>query len=298
MYPTFTQLERVVATAQYGSYSAAASELYISTQAVSRSVHELEQTLNVQLFESRGKRLQTTWAGAAVCRYAVDALEAKSGIKQVALNTVTRADIPCGSLAVAVANSPFRGRMFRQEDFAAFRRLYPRVRLKVLFFAGSGCLAALHEGMAAAALVAGKPDYEGLHSVKIRTITPQLLVSSHHELAGKSAATFADLHGRKLAVPHDFRCCKAVVEKRLAEQGIRPRFVAVEMSEARHRAFLDQGGALLVSNDEHLLEVFSDTTMIPFVPQDRIALPCYFVWRKSAETPEVALLRQCLRSAG
>ena len=122
-----------------------------------------------------------------------------------------------------------------------------------------------------------------------------LLVSTRHELAAKECVAFSDLHGRKLAVPHDFRSYKEVVERRFAQEGVRPRYVALEMSEARHRAFLrDEGGALLVSHDARLCEAFPDTVMIPFKEKERIALPYYYVWREGRETALVSALRRCL----
>lgn len=295
MSPSFSQLERFVATARKGSYSAAAGDLSVTPQAVSKSVHDLEQKLNVQLLESYGRQLRPTDAGGRVYRYAVDALDARGGIRGVTPIGEDGAAQLRGSLSVAVANIPLRGRVFREEDFAAFRRACPRAKLRVSFFAGSGCLAALDAGMADAALVVGKPEREDLRAARIRTMALCLLVSSRHDLAAKECVAFSDLHGKKLAVPHDFRSYKEVVERRFAQEGVRPRYVALEMSEARHRAFLcDENGALLVSNDARLRETFPDTVMIPFKEKDCIALPYYYVWRAGRDTALVAMLRRCL----
>lgn len=295
MSPSFSQLERFVATARKGSYSAAAEDLFVTPQAVSKSIHDLESKLHVQLLEARGKQLKPTDAGGRVYRYAVDALDARGGIRDVTPAGEGGVAQLRGSLSVVVANIPLRGRVFREEDFEPFRRAYPLVELQVSFFAGSGCLAALDAGMADAALVAGKPEREDLHASWMRTMALRLLVSTRHELAAKERVAFSDLHGRKLAVPHDFRSYKEVVERRFAQEGVRPRYVALEMSEARHRAFLrDEGGALLVSHDARLCEAFPDTVMIPFKEKERIALPYYYVWREGHETALVAALRRCL----
>ena len=81
MSPSFSQLERFVATARKGSYSAAAEDLFVTPQAVSKSIHDLESKLHVQLLEARGKQLKPTDAGGRVYRYAVDALDARGGIR-------------------------------------------------------------------------------------------------------------------------------------------------------------------------------------------------------------------------
>ena len=139
MSPSFSQLERFVATARKGSYSAAAEDLFVTPQAVSKSIHDLESKLHVQLLEARGKQLKPTDAGGRVYRYAVDALDARGGIRDVTPAGEGGVAQLRGSLSVVAANIPLRGRVFREEDFEPFRRAYPLVELQVSFFAGSGC---------------------------------------------------------------------------------------------------------------------------------------------------------------
>ena len=139
MSPSFSQLERFVATARKGSYSAAAEDLFVTPQAVSKSIHDLESKLHVQLLEARGKQLKPTDAGGRVYRYAVDALDARGGIRDVTPAGEGGVAQLRGSLSVVMANIPLRGRVFREEDFEPFRRAYPLVELQLSFFAGSGC---------------------------------------------------------------------------------------------------------------------------------------------------------------
>lgn len=296
MSPSFEQMERFVATVRLGSYSAAADDLCVTPQTVSKSIHDLERKLNVQLFEARGKRLQPTYRGGAVYRYAVDALDARTEMHHMSLVDAQPPKAIKRSLSLAITTSPLRGRVFRESDFTPFCRAYPQISLKTMLFAGSACLAALESGMAQAAVIAGKPVCEGVRMAKIRTVELHALVSSRHLFAGRKTVTLADLHREKLAVPYDFRCCKTVVEQRLAQQGVKPHYVPLEMNEARHRAFLqEEGGVLLVSPDSHLHDMFPGTTLIAFAAQDRISLPYYFAWREGNETPEVALMCQYLR---
>ena len=48
MSPSIEQLDRFVRSARAGSYSAAAQELYVSPQTVSKSVHDMEHKLNTE----------------------------------------------------------------------------------------------------------------------------------------------------------------------------------------------------------------------------------------------------------
>lgn len=63
MLITAQALNVVVATARHGSFAAAAEELHKVPTALSYTVHKLEHTLGVRLFERDGKHLRLTEAG-------------------------------------------------------------------------------------------------------------------------------------------------------------------------------------------------------------------------------------------
>lgn len=50
-----SQLEYFVATVQYGSFAQAGKALFVTPQAVSRAVNDLEKELEVKLLEKDGK---------------------------------------------------------------------------------------------------------------------------------------------------------------------------------------------------------------------------------------------------
>ena len=60
---TYTQMECFLESARTGSFSKAASVLYISQQTVSRQVHAMEEELGVLLFDRNSKGIVLTDAG-------------------------------------------------------------------------------------------------------------------------------------------------------------------------------------------------------------------------------------------
>lgn len=76
MIPTerFKGIETFVATADAGSFTAAAEQLHLTSSAVSKSVARLEERLGVRLFERTTRRLAMTDAGAAFYRTCVRVL--------------------------------------------------------------------------------------------------------------------------------------------------------------------------------------------------------------------------------
>lgn len=299
MSPSIVQLERFVRSARSGTYSAAADELYVSPQAVSKSVHDMEDKLHLQLFECEGKRLRPTPIGGAVLRYASEALDSIEQIRLISGEGDLPKPVSRGRIDVAVACSPLRGSTYGERDFERFRHMYPQVELNLSFCAGSTCLAALGSGGVDAAIVIGPVDDERFDSARVRVWWLSLLVSRKSSVAARGFATLADLGGFRLAAPYDFRCCKEVVSARLAERGIEPRFTSLEMRVDRHLGFLrDEGGAMLVVADERLGELFPGCVAVPFAACDRIALPAHFAWRKDAQGPWPKLLANYLRVCG
>lgn len=91
MSPSIEQLDRFVRSARAGSYSAAAQELYVSPQTVSKSVHDMEHKLNIVLFEPTGRRLRPTARGAQVLHRASEVLEGVDDIRRICGDGACRA---------------------------------------------------------------------------------------------------------------------------------------------------------------------------------------------------------------
>ena len=69
-----SQLEYFVTTVQYGSFTMAAKELFVTPQAVSKSVGDLERELHVQLCEKSGRCVKPTEFGRMFAARASEAL--------------------------------------------------------------------------------------------------------------------------------------------------------------------------------------------------------------------------------
>ena len=292
MSPSIEQLDRFVRSARAGSYSAAAQELYVSPQTVSKSVHDMEHKLNIVLFEPTGRRLRPTARGAQVLHRASEVLEGVDDIRRICGDGGLSSAAGASRLRVAVASSPLRGSVMLERDFCDFRRRCPRVALDVSFLSSGSCLSELRSGAVDAAVVPGRPGAEGLVSERVNSVELRLLVSRGHALA------LADLEGALLAEPYDSRWLKATVLELLSLHGVRPRMASLEMSAARHHGFLhEDGGAVLVICDGRYPEQFPDVEAVPFAEGEGMELPTYLAWRREAPAAWMAALAECLRGS-
>ena len=96
--PTLRQLELFVAATQHGSFAAAADAMYVTPNAVSSAVTELETVFNTQLFiRRRAKGLTTTTTGRDLVEHARQLLQQAH---ELTLAIGNRDDVPRGSVKV------------------------------------------------------------------------------------------------------------------------------------------------------------------------------------------------------
>lgn len=95
----FRQLEAFIAIVQLGSFAAAAMRLNATQSAISARVQELENSLGVELFDRRRRRVQLTPKGRELLEYAERAMDLASQIK----HRVGAPEILSGIVRVGVA---------------------------------------------------------------------------------------------------------------------------------------------------------------------------------------------------
>ena len=112
-------------TARLGSLSAAAESLHVSQPAASKTVRELEDILNAQLFDRRGRRLALTRAGKIFQQYAGTALaDLERGQRLLS-------DLPQRQRKLAVGVLPTAATGLFPDAAARFRETHPDCTLRV-----------------------------------------------------------------------------------------------------------------------------------------------------------------------
>lgn len=121
------QFEYVNAVAEYHSMNAAAQHLHVSQQNISKSIKQLEKSLNVEIFKRTQKGAFLTTKGAVVAQFAKEQLEAYQNLKEE-LWSLQKEKIS-GQLVVCTMNSGTC--MVVPEMLSKFYKSYPNVDLKI-----------------------------------------------------------------------------------------------------------------------------------------------------------------------
>jgi DNA-binding transcriptional LysR family regulator len=184
-----------VAAAGAGQFQAAADELDLTQQGVSRRIAALEKSLGVRLFTRTARGVALTADGQAFLPHARDLVRAE----ERALAAIRPGRRPLRVDVVSRRTGP--AVLFR--DFHRAHQEIP-VEVVTLFDAGSAIEAVL-SGMVDATFrcvtVPPRPLPDGIRAVRALDEPHQLLTGPGHELAGAQSVTLAQLAGHKIWIP-------------------------------------------------------------------------------------------------
>ncbi|MFO0660269.1 MAG: LysR family transcriptional regulator [Polyangiaceae bacterium] len=165
----WNQLKAFVATAETGSFSAAAKRLKVAQPTVGRQVAELESRLGLKLLERRGRGVALTEAGLELVEHARTMMDSAHRISRVAAgqsNTVNG--------LVSVTATELVATYFLTEVVAELRRDYPDLVVEIV---ASNSPQDLKRREADIALRTFRPSEPMLVARKIREDTAYLYVA-------------------------------------------------------------------------------------------------------------------------
>lgn len=154
--------------ARWGNISAAAQHLFISQSAVSQSIKQLEEQLQVRLFSRSTKGVHLTSEGKILLEYVTHALGLiQSGEEKLAQSR----QLLTGELIIGASDTVTKTYLLSRLE--AFHRDYPDIRIRILNGTSQMVLEYLHGGQVDIAFATGPQDpqaYVMRHCVDTHTI--------------------------------------------------------------------------------------------------------------------------------
>jgi DNA-binding transcriptional LysR family regulator len=179
----------VVAAAQAGSLTAAASEAHLALAAASRRLRDLEALAGMPLFVRHARGLVPTAAGRVVVKHG-----------RALLQTIDQLDLELGDLRqgllrhVRVASSTAAINQFLPPLLARHAVEHPQVRVDLEEQVSEQVVATLRAGQADIGIFVEGPDTTGLATRLFRRDQLVLVLPRSHRLArGRAPVLFADL---------------------------------------------------------------------------------------------------------
>lgn len=214
----------------------AAAALGLSQPAVSKTIHELEHTLGVALFEPKRRSMILTGAGEVFLRYAGSSVTAlKQGVRMVGGGGAS-AEVVC-----AVGALPTVSARILPDAVARITRELRGIRLRIITGATEVLLAQLRFGdldlvvgrLAAPEAMKGLA-FEHLYSERIA-----LVVRPDHPLLQQKEFRVADIGAYQMLLPPSGSIIHPTVERYLVTHSIQPTRGEIEtVSDAFARSYL------------------------------------------------------------
>jgi len=188
---TIQQLRCFVSAAHWQSIRRAADELYISQPAVTHHIQNLENELNVQLFQRINQQIRLTEQGKVFYKDAIDILERIN----MAVERVHMPATPESTLRVACETSLQVDQM--PEIYRAFHEEYPDVSISNTELSGKDRNTHLKDGYVDIAFLPNDEAYDGstFAFTKLYDGKRCCVVPHYHRLASKQFVTYDDLKG-------------------------------------------------------------------------------------------------------
>ncbi|PPH23490.1 LysR family transcriptional regulator [Rathayibacter rathayi] len=183
----------LVAVAQTGSVTAAATELAVPQPTASRSLARLSALVGTPLVRRDGRGVVMTEAGTRLAEAAQDGMALiRAGLAEVR----QAGDVEHGRLDLAFQT--LLGESFVPDVIRRFRRRWPHVGFGLRHGSRALCLRAVADGESELAIVADPPDLPGATTTTLYTEPLLAVVHSRHPLASRRIVTVDDLRGLDL----------------------------------------------------------------------------------------------------
>ncbi|WP_302390943.1 LysR family transcriptional regulator [Eggerthella sinensis] len=188
------QLDYFIAVAQRGNFTKAADELFLSRQALSKAVRNLEHELGHPLLINRDNHLELTDEGRALREDALPVVDAFKQLEQRYLGTLDAPPLR-QTLSVAMAHGTALSMPPRAID--AFRAEHPDIVLSVEEVTTETAIDMVRAGESDISLVGSAPQYLAEFDLMLVVETGVFLyVPVENPLAAQAALALSDLEGQ------------------------------------------------------------------------------------------------------
>lgn len=200
--------------AKQGNISAAAQNLFISQSAVSQSVKQLEEQLQVRLFSRSTRGVSLTSEGKLLLEYVSHALDLlQSGEEKIAASR----QLLTGELIIGASDTVTKTYLLSRLE--AFHKDYPDIRIRILNGTTSMVLDYLHAGQVDIAFASEAPD-ETVYSVRHCVDTHTIFVAAPDYLEFDKVYTMEEIAALPLILLERKASSRVYVERYFQDHGV------------------------------------------------------------------------------
>ena len=288
------QLQFFCQAARTGTFSAAARNEGVSTQAISKSIHDLENEFGEALFIRAGKGMRITPFGEAVLDSAREAVNGFEAVERT-VATWQQSQGPRQDLRVALITPPFAKHELICGIVGRLMSHAIGVPTKISVSLGPSALADLKAGTIDAMFTIGELQTPRCTCTKIGTVLPGVFLGRNHPLGRKRALTFKDLEPYPVLYSEDIDRFNDTILVTCRNCGLASPLRKIDTDEGVMDHLENQNGYILGVNLK-ALSIKPFAMMHDLDPNDAPAIPICLVLCDEPRRYEVERLDQFVRN--
>lgn len=286
------QLEYLIATLKYGGFREASTHLYVSPQALSKSISRLEQELGIKLFEKSGRGIKPTASAIVLSELSQDIVESLKSLKDMVLAS---ARVGNSQFALGIISTPYHGGILLDKEISLIAETKLELGLRAFRYSNDSCVEALREGLIDAAIIVDRLEDDGFKNYKLASLPLGFAMSDSNPLANRHHITLDDIDKVPIAQPVSIKHVYRKLRTRLEGTNCHPQIVPVSPFLESYISFMQEGGIMLVHENSPLLQT---TSNIVFRRDDAGLIPevqYYFVYNELNKSQSRSIILNELR---
>lgn len=279
------QLRHLVSLYQTRSIARSAEGLFITPQAISKSIKMLERELGVVLIKKEQGQVSLTEVGKHICE---DASQVISIVDEIPLKIRAFSHEPSlpKELRLGISRFALRGTALTSRELEQLSAGVSPSTITPYYSSPEGCFLAVKRASIDAALVFGTYEYDGIASIPLGQTQLYVAVTKASPLFAHGHLELTDISGQPFLCPLDINY---FYPKLLSLCNLRninpPLFLHQSLELDMKEDFLNKGVALFVDATSNIKEYISDCKTIPLSRETKLGIPLTLIYRSEVEAP-------------
>ncbi len=276
------QIRYFVAVYQAGSFSKAAKDQFITVQAVSKSIADLENELGRPLFERKSRGVEPTPFGDLLFHKAQETLASFDELQELAF--APEKEVP-SSLRLALCAPDFSNNVQTRANISAL--LSPRIGapVDVVLSRGYDGLDKMRRGEVDALITIGRLDTPFTKCFTALSAPTAVSMLATHPLASCKSVTLDDLAPYTVIVDSDLDYFNQSILVTYVERGLKSERFAPKTEEDVLAHFAQHQGFAFCVAHTALADDRLGSKVVPINPADAVDVPICLVTMKGSQNP-------------
>ncbi len=276
------QIRYFVAVYQAGSFSKAAKDQFITVQAVSKSIADLENELGRPLFERKSRGVAPTPFGDLLFHKAQETLASFDQLQKIAF--APEKETP-PSLRLSLCTPNFANNAQTRANIAMLLSSRIGAPVDVALSSGYDGLSMMREGKVDALITVGRLDTPFTECISALSSPTAVSVPFDHPLASRKTVTLDDLADYPVIVDPDLDFFNESILATYVKRGVRSERFTPKTKEDMLEHFMKRQGYAFSVAHEALADSKLGNIIIPIDPADAVDIPICLVTPKGANNP-------------